>query len=164
MPRNKDGSPTAPPKPLEKKDAPDLSSASVADADENDERAKLRASKIRDLLLQGGNFEKLAAEYSDCPSGKTAGGSLGAVTRGKLAKEFEDAAFDLEPGQISGVVKTRYGYHIIMVKSKNKKGYLPFPKVKNLIKDLLSEEKTKEAVERKVEDEKKNFKIKINLK
>lgn len=168
IPRNKDGSPvkTA---ALGKKDSPDSAISndkpvSEEDEEENDARAKLRASKIRDLLLQGADFSKLAAEYSDCPSGKKTGGFLGPATRGKLVKEFEDAAFALEPGQISGVVKTRYGYHIIMVKAKNKQGYLPFPKVKNLIKDLLTEDKTKTAVEQKVENEKKNFRIKINLK
>lgn len=166
VPRNKDGT-RIPSAPLVKKDTTDSSVASSANVerdDENDARAKLLASRIRDLIIQGGNFEKLAAEYSDCPSGKKTRGSLGPVPRGKLVREFEDAVFSLAPGQISGVVKTRYGYHIIWVKEKNKQAYLPFPKVKNMIKELLSEEKTKNAVERKVDDEKKNFKIKINLK
>ena len=163
VPRNKDGSPTAPAeKPLDKKGCQENVS-DPSNTEENDERAKLRASKIRDLITQGGNFEKLAAEYSDCPSGKKTAGGLGTIPRGKMMKEFEDVAFDLAPGQISGLIKTRYGYHIIMVTSKNKQGYLPFPKVKRLITELLSEEKTKEAVTRKVEQEKKNFKIKINL-
>ncbi|MBK5114205.1 MAG: peptidyl-prolyl cis-trans isomerase [Candidatus Heimdallarchaeota archaeon] len=58
-------------------------------------------------------FAKLAREHSTCPS-KKRGGNLGEFGRGKMAKEFEKAAFALEKGKISGVVKTQFGYHIIL--------------------------------------------------
>ncbi|MFW9921716.1 MAG: peptidylprolyl isomerase [Candidatus Thorarchaeota archaeon] len=58
-------------------------------------------------------FKKLAQENSECPS-KKKGGDLGAFGRGQMVKEFEKAAYELQVGQLSGVVKTQFGYHIIM--------------------------------------------------
>lgn len=58
-------------------------------------------------------FKKLASENSQCPSGKK-GGNLGAFKRGSMVKEFEKAAFALEVGKLSGVVKTKFGYHVIL--------------------------------------------------
>ena len=63
-------------------------------------------------LNDGVDFEKLAADFSLCPSGKR-GGDLGEFTRGRMVKPFEDAAFGLEVGQVSGLVKTQFGYHLI---------------------------------------------------
>ena len=63
-------------------------------------------------LQKGISFSKLAQEKSICPSGKR-GGDLGFFTRGKMVKEFETAAFALKKSEISGLVKTRFGYHLI---------------------------------------------------
>ncbi|HUT79918.1 MAG TPA: peptidylprolyl isomerase [Candidatus Bathyarchaeia archaeon] len=60
-----------------------------------------------------GLFKKLASENSICSSSKR-GGDLGQISRGKMVKEFEKAAFALELGQMSGLVKTQFGYHIIL--------------------------------------------------
>ena len=57
-------------------------------------------------------FSEVAKQVSLCPSGKK-GGDLGTFTRGKMVKEFEKAAFELQKGQVSGPVKTQFGYHII---------------------------------------------------
>ena len=90
----------------------------------NDEQAKkaVEAEKtIKEIKAQldknPGDFEKIAKEKSDCPS-KEKGGDLGEFTRGRMVKEFEDAAFKLEVGKISDPVKTDFGWHIIKVTKK----------------------------------------------
>jgi len=63
-------------------------------------------------LERGEKFANIASEISLCPSGKR-GGDLGAFGRGRMVKEFEEAAFALQKGQISPIVKTEFGYHIV---------------------------------------------------
>ena len=63
-------------------------------------------------LNQGEKFSKIAGEVSLCPSRKR-GGDLGTFVRGRMVKEFEQAAFGLQKGQVSPVVKTQFGYHVI---------------------------------------------------
>lgn len=62
-------------------------------------------------------FGKLAEEFSECSS-KKKGGSLGFFGRGSMVKEFEDAAFSTSPGQMSNIIKTVHGYHIILVEER----------------------------------------------
>ena len=72
------------------------------------------AEEIQAKLKAGEGFEDLARRYSDCPSaGAERSGDLGFFTKGKMVKPFEDAAFALKVGQISGIVETQFGYHII---------------------------------------------------
>lgn len=57
-------------------------------------------------------FEEAAIQYSDCPSGAS-GGNLGSFGRGAMVPEFEDAAFALEPGEVSSIIETPFGFHLI---------------------------------------------------
>ncbi|MCF8242374.1 MAG: peptidylprolyl isomerase [Melioribacteraceae bacterium] len=75
--------------------------------------AKEKAKMILDSLKKGGDFAELAKQYSDDPGSASQGGDLGFVKRGVFFPEFEAAAFSLEPGQISGIVESPVGYHII---------------------------------------------------
>jgi parvulin-like peptidyl-prolyl isomerase len=75
-------------------------------------KTEAEAKTILERLDKGEKFTNMAKEVSLCPSGKN-GGDLGTFGRGKMVKEFEQAAFALQKGQISGLVKTKYGYHIV---------------------------------------------------
>lgn len=78
---------------------------------------KEEAQEIIDELEDGASFDALAKKNSKCPSGSD-GGNLGWFDKGTMVKEFEDAAFNLEKGQISEPVKTQFGWHVIKVIDK----------------------------------------------
>lgn len=79
--------------------------------------AKKLAEDIKNQLNGGADFAELAKKYSQDGSASS-GGDLGLISKGQTVKEFEDAAFALEAGQVSGVVKSQFGYHIIKVTGK----------------------------------------------
>jgi len=75
-------------------------------------RTEPEAKAVLERLNKNEKFANIAKEVSLCPSGKR-GGDLGTFGRGKMVKEFENAAFALNKGEISPTVKTKFGYHII---------------------------------------------------
>ena len=75
-------------------------------------KTEKEVNNILERLKKGEKFSAIAKNVSLCPS-KKRGGDLGAFGRGQMVKEFEKAAFALDKGQISGIVKTQFGYHII---------------------------------------------------
>ena len=75
-------------------------------------KTEREANAVLEQLKKGEKFAKIAKEVSLCPS-KKRGGDLGTFGRGKMVKEFENAAFTIQKGQISPIVKTKFGYHII---------------------------------------------------
>jgi parvulin-like peptidyl-prolyl isomerase len=75
-------------------------------------KTEQEAKAILERLGKGEKFSNIAHEVSLCPSGKR-GGDLGTFGRGKMVREFETAAFALQKGQISSIVKTKFGYHIV---------------------------------------------------
>ncbi|MBM4311055.1 MAG: hypothetical protein FJ119_08945 [Deltaproteobacteria bacterium] len=95
---------------------------------------RARIEKIRAQLVEGADFEKIAAENSDCPS-KSRGGSLGSFERGRMVKPFEDAAFSQEIMAIGPVVETQFGYHVIQVQGRTPASKRPFEEVKDQIKE-----------------------------
>jgi peptidyl-prolyl cis-trans isomerase SurA len=80
--------------------------------------AKLKAESVLAELHNGESFEELAEKYSDDPGSKENGGDLGYFERRMMVKEFDEAAFKMEVGQISGLVQTNFGYHIIKLTDK----------------------------------------------
>jgi len=78
-------------------------------------RARSKAEELLDSLRNGADFQELAKRFSDDPGSKQQGGDLGWFRRGQMVPAFENAVFSLREGQVSGVVKTRFGFHIIKV-------------------------------------------------
>ncbi len=75
-------------------------------------KTESEAKNVKARLEKGEKFGAIAQQISLCPSGKK-GGDLGTFTRGKMVKEFENAAFKLQKGEVSTPVKTQFGYHVI---------------------------------------------------
>ncbi len=82
------------------------------------DKAKMRADSIYGALKAGADFAELAKQLSQDPGSARQGGELPFVQHGQLVKEFEDAAFALQPGEMSQVVKSPFGYHIILMKER----------------------------------------------
>jgi len=80
--------------------------------------AKVRIDSIYQALKNGADFAELAKKVSQDPGSAREGGLLPFVQRGRLVKEFEDAAYALQPGEMSGVIQSPYGYHVILMKER----------------------------------------------
>ncbi|SET19438.1 peptidylprolyl isomerase [Anaerobranca gottschalkii] len=104
------------------------------------------ARAILTRLERGEDFAQLAKEFSECPSGEN-GGKLGLSERGTYVEDFEKVAFSLKVGEISDVVKTIYGYHIIEVTEIKPPGVEELDdELKGLIKDYLQRQKPQQAI------------------
>lgn len=126
--------------------------------------AKNKAMEILKKLQEKPEmFGKLAAANSDCPSGKAAQGSLGEFRRGQMVSEFEKAAFSMEKNKLSDVVETKFGFHIIKVTDKHAATTLPYEEVKDYIKQQLTGQKVKQALDKEINQEKQKLDVKINV-
>ena len=106
--------------------------------DDQDRRVREKAESVLKLARDGEDFAGLAVEYSEGPSGPD-GGDLGYFTRGQMVEAFEEAAFALEQGEISDVVRTQFGYHIIKVEDINPRREKPLDEVREEIESILAE-------------------------
>lgn len=128
------------------------------------EEDKAARGKIEDLLKkikEGSDFSVLAKENSDCPSG-VKGGELGYFSRGQMVVEFEEEAFKLKVDEVSNVVKTNFGYHIIKILDKKEQRQGEFSEVKGEIEQKLTIEKQKSAFEDYTNELKAKAKITVN--
>jgi len=129
-----------------------------------DDEKKAAETKAEDLLKQlkgGADFATLAKDNSDCPS-KAKGGDLGYFSKGQVVPEFEEAAYSLKVEELSGAVKTQFGYHIIKVTDKKAEQQKSFDEVKDELKQKLARDKQKTAFDTYSAELKGKAKITIN--
>ena len=107
-----------------------------------EEVIRKKAADILNKIREGEDFAKLASIYSEDPSAKS-GGDLGYFSRGKMIKDFEDAAFILKKGEVSDVIGTPYGFHIIKCEDKKEAGFRPVEEVSGEIEKTIFLEKMK---------------------
>lgn len=121
------------------------------------------AKQVQSRLQKGEDFIELAKRYSIDPNVRQTGGEIGFQPKGSLIPEYENAAYKLNKvGQVSGIVKTQFGYHIIRLEGIKPPSYVPLEEVKEFIKQKNAQEKQKEVLEKYIEELKKNSKITIN--
>ena len=107
-------------------------------------KLKAKAEDILKRLQKGGDFAELAKKNSEDPGSAEKGGELGWIVRGQTVPNFEKAAFSLKPGELSGVIETEYGYHILQVENRQAAHTQSFDEVKG---NLLAEAQKQAASE-----------------
>ena len=106
----------------------------VGKTDAEVEEIRKKAEDVLQQAKKGSNFSDLAKKYSEDPGSKDKGGDLGWIIQGQTVPEFEKTAFSMEKGQISGLVKTQYGFHIIKVLEKEPAHTKPFEEVRDSLR------------------------------
>ncbi|MEK9657916.1 MAG: peptidylprolyl isomerase [bacterium] len=125
-------------------------------------KTRKEALRLMTQLKKGTSFEKLAAQHSLDPTGKQ-GGSLGWFTRGQLEKSFEDTVFSMtKEGQISSVVKTQFGYHIIKLDGVELVPARTFAEVKSQIEKLLYSNLQRKGLDDYITKLKETYKVEKN--
>lgn len=110
--------------------------------------AKIKAQEIYNRIKNGEDIKVLASELSDDPSAKQNKGDLGWFTKGAMVKEFEEASFSANVGDLVGPVKTNFGFHVIKVLGKEKKEF----KVAQMNKTVVPSSRSKQLVKKKAEE------------
>jgi peptidyl-prolyl cis-trans isomerase D len=105
-----------------------------------EEEARKKAEEIRGRIEKGEDFSQLAKRFSQDTASASKGGDLGYFERGQMVKDFEEAAFSLKTGEVSPVVRTPRGFHIIKVKDVQERRTEPLEEVKSVIEEELRTE------------------------
>lgn len=116
------------------------------------------AKKVAAELQKGADFAALARDKSSCPSAAQ-GGDLGFFTRNRMVKEFADAAFALKKGETSAPIKTKFGYHIIMIIEIKEANTRTLDEVRTTIENKLTQEKKSQIFKEYVDGLKKKIKV-----
>jgi len=114
-------------------------------------QAQDRADDLLKQIKAGAKFEDVAKKYSEDPGSANVGGSLGWIGKGQMAAEFEKAAFALPKGQMSDVVKSLDGFHIVRADDKQDAHVKPLDEVKAEIEPILKQQKAQQAAQKQAE-------------
>lgn len=124
---------------------------------QTDEQTAYEAiNRAHEELKNGTAFETVVDKYTDCAD---SGGDLGFVMRGQMVEEFEDVVFNLGAGQTSDIFRTRFGFHIAKVYTRDPATVAPLEEVKNRIIDVLGEQIRSEAIDNFIDGLKSKAKI-----
>jgi len=116
--------------------------------EEEEKDVRDKAKSVLELAKEGKDFSELAREYSEDIT-KAKGGDLGYFTEGTMTKPFEEAAFALEAGKVSDLVRSSFGYHIIKVEDKKEERIKPLDEVKEDIRKILLKSASTETAHEK---------------
>jgi peptidyl-prolyl cis-trans isomerase C len=130
--------------------------AGATEAQKTEARKKI--DTVQQKLKDGGDFAELAKEYSEGPT-KTRGGDLGFFRRGQMVKPFDDVVFNMKTNEVSGMVETRFGYHIIKVYDKKPEETLAYADVKEKLNQRMKQERVEKDANLYVNQLKKGAKI-----
>ncbi len=120
-----------------------------ASADDTQEKLAEKRDKLQsilDMARSGANFAELAKQYSEDSTTASQGGNLGFFAQGQMVKPFEDAAFAMKKGEVSSIVQTQFGFHLIKVEDIKDGIVTPFAEARQHIIQSLSAEKAKKSV------------------
>jgi peptidyl-prolyl cis-trans isomerase C len=130
-----------------------------AAADEGQKaEARKEIEQLQKQVKSGADFGQLARENSQGPS-KDNDGDLGYFGRGQMVKPFETAAFDLEVGEVSDIVETQFGYHLIMVTDKKPASMVPYDEVEGKINEHLKQNRLEKELDQYLQALRQNAKI-----
>jgi peptidyl-prolyl cis-trans isomerase SurA len=130
-------------------------------SNEQIKKVMIRAADIMAEAGSGADFAELSKKYSDDPGAAKDGGDLGTFKKGDMLPEIENAVINMKPGEISELVSTSAGFHIIKLEEKNPGKAKPFESVKGMIDDLLYRKKSEERFKQWAEELRKSAAIEI---
>jgi peptidyl-prolyl cis-trans isomerase C len=132
----------------------------------SDEMKKAKRAQIeaaRALVKGGEKFADVAKKVSEDPGSAPSGGDLGFFTRGRMVPEFDTAAFSLKTNEVSSIITTQYGYHVLVVTDRKPARTLPFDEVKEELAKFLKQQKGNEVARNHVAELRQVAKIEILL-
>jgi len=137
-----------------------LIGADAKSTEADKKKAKEKAETVLKKIKGGEDFATAAKDNSTCPSSKQ-GGDLGFFTKGQMVPAFENVAFALKPGEISDVVETQFGYHIIKVVEKQPAKTVTYDEAKQKIQEFLKGQKIRKDISEYVQKLRKDGKVEI---
>jgi parvulin-like peptidyl-prolyl isomerase len=126
-----------------------------SDSEADRATAKSRLQEIKERIDEGAEFADEAAAHSDCPSGKRSGGNLGWLTKGMMVPAVDKVIFELKESEISEILETDLGFHIMRKTGHEKGGPAAYPEVAETIRDFLRHARRGTVLSAYVEDLKK---------